>query len=223
MSYAEIVQQIRLAEKRAGRAEGAVRLVAVSKKQPVERVQSVLAAGHRLFGENRVQEAEERWTALKPAYDGVELRLIGPLQTNKVKAAIRLFDAIDSVDREKLAVKLASEAQALGRCPDVMVQVNTGEEAQKAGVAPGAVDALLHRCRTELDLPVTGLMAIPPVDEPPGPHFALLAKLAERNGLSELSMGMSADFDEAIALGATLVRVGSGVFGARPAPQAATG
>ena len=215
MSYADVTARIAEAEARAGRAPGAVRLIAVSKVQPEERVTAVLDAGHRLFGENRVQEAEARWTPLRERYAGVELHLIGPLQTNKVKKAFDLFDAIQSVDREKLARKIAEEAQARGACPALFVQVNTGEEPQKAGIPPLEADAFLKACRTDLDLTVAGLMCIPPAGESPSPHFALLRAIAERNGIAGLSMGMSADFEDAISLGATHVRVGSGVFGAR--------
>ncbi|MBE3640129.1 YggS family pyridoxal phosphate-dependent enzyme [Mangrovicoccus algicola] len=214
MSLAEITARIRKAEAAAGRPEGATRLIAVSKVQPADRVEAVLQQGHRLFGENRVQEAQERWPAFQERFDGVELHLLGPLQTNKVKPAFDMFDAIHSLDREKLARKLAELAQAEGRCPALFVQVNTGEEPQKAGVLPEAVDAFVGLCRM-LDLPLAGLMCIPPVEEEPMLHFALLRKMAERNGLSGLSMGMSADFEKAVAMGATHVRVGSAIFGAR--------
>jgi pyridoxal phosphate enzyme (YggS family) len=214
MSLAEVNARIAAALDAAGRPADAARLVAVSKVQPEDRVVAVLEQGHRLFGENRVQEAAGRWTPLKQQYPDVELHLIGPLQTNKVNHALDLFDAIQSVDRPKLARKLADAAQSRGACPMLMIQVNTGEEPQTAGVLPGEADGFIAECRA-MDLPVAGLMVIPPVDEAPALHFALLAKIAERNGLKDLSMGMSADFETAIALGATYVRVGSAVFGAR--------
>ena len=216
MSLKDIQTRIATAEAEAGRTAGSTTLIAVSKVQPFDRVAAVLGQGHRVFGENRVQEAQGRWPEFLDRYQGIELHLIGPLQTNKVKPAMDLFHAIHSVDREKLARKIATEAQARGVCPDIFVQVNTGEEAQKAGVLPADVDGLIATCR-ELDLPVQGLMCIPPIDEEPSLHFALMAKLATRNGLSGLSMGMSADFETAIALGATHVRVGSAIFGARVA------
>lgn len=221
MGLEDVIERIRKAEKEAARPPNAVGLVAVSKQQPEERVRGVLAEGHRLFGENRVQEAEERWLPLKRDYQAVTLHLVGPLQTNKVKPALQLFDVIESLDREKLARKLADEIQARGSSPVFFVQINTGEEPQKAGVAPDETDAFVELCRRQYDLPVVGLMVIPPAHEPPSPHFALLAKLAERNGLSRLSMGMSADFETAIQLGATEVRVGSAVFGAREARPSA--
>jgi pyridoxal phosphate enzyme (YggS family) len=207
--------RISAAEAAAGRPAGAVRLVAVSKQQPEAAVAAVWGAGHRLFGENRVQEAQARWGARRTVGERFELRLIGPLQSNKTKEAVAFFDAIDSLDREKLAAALANEAQAAGRCPQLLVQVNTGEEPQKAGIAPAEADAFIARAQRTYDLPVAGLMCIPPADEEPAMHFALLAKIAARNGLSELSMGMSGDFETAIAFGATMVRVGSAVFGAR--------
>ena len=210
-----VLGRLRAAEARAGRAEGSARLVAVSKLQPEDRVRAVLDAGHRLFGENRVQEAQGRWEPLREAYEGVELHLVGPLQTNKARAAAALFDAIHTVDRERLAEALARLAQERGTSPQVLVQVNTGEEPQKAGVPPGEADALVARCRA-LDLPLRGLMCIPPQEEEPSLHFALLARIAARNGLDGLSMGMSGDFERAVAQGATLVRVGSAVFGERP-------
>ena len=209
-----IMARIRAAEAAAGRAPGSVQLVAVSKVQPLDRITAVLDEGQRLFGENKVQEAESRWPALKTRYAGVSVHLIGPLQTNKAKAAVGLFDAIHSVDREKLARKLADLAQARGASPDLFVQVNTGAEPQKAGVMPDATEAFVASCRG-MDLPVVGLMCIPPADEDPAPHFALLADLADRVGLSGLSMGMSGDFEAAIAAGATHVRVGSAIFGER--------
>ncbi len=214
MALDDILARVRAAEAQAGRPEGAARLVAVSKVQPLERVEAVLRQGHRLFGENKVQEAAGKWPAFRERYDGVTLHLVGPLQTNKARQAMELFDCIETLDRSKLARTLARLAQETGHCPDLLVQVNTGEEAQKAGVLPDDLEALLEECRG-LELPVKGLMCIPPVEEEPALHFALLAKLAERHGLAELSMGMSADFERAVAQGATYVRVGSAIFGER--------
>lgn len=214
MPLNDIVARIRAEEDRAGREPGSTRLIAVSKKQPLERVEAVLEQGHRLFGENRVQEAAGKWPALRERFDGVEMHLIGPLQTNKARQAMELFEAIHSVDRPKLTKTLARLAQELGACPMLLVQVNTGEEPQKAGVLPTDADAFIAECRG-MDLPLAGLMCIPPAEEEPSLHFALLAKIAERNGLAELSMGMSGDFERAVALGATYVRVGSAIFGER--------
>lgn len=208
-----ILGRIAAAARAAGRATPT--LVAVSKKQPLERVEAILAAGQRVFGENRVQEALERWTPLRPRFTDLHLRLIGPLQTNKAGLAVEAFDAIDTLDRDKLAAALAAAAQKAGRCPEILVQVNTGEEPQKAGVAPREADALIRAAREVYGLPVAGLMCIPPAGEPAAPHFALLAKIAARNGLDALSMGMSDDFETAIRFGATMVRVGSALFGAR--------
>lgn len=210
----EITKRVRAAEAKAGRAAGSVKLIAVSKVQPLDRVAAVLEAGHRLFGENKVQEAAGKWPDFCARYEGVKLHLVGPLQTNKARAAMELFDCIETVDRPKLARTLARLAGEMGRCPTLFVQVNTGAESQKAGVLPDGADAFVSECR-ELDLPVVGLMCIPPADEDPAPHFALLADIATRNGLAELSMGMSADFEAAIAAGATSVRVGSAIFGER--------
>ena len=215
MSLEDVRERVDAAAREAGRDPADVALIAVSKVQPEARVRAVLDAGHRLFGENRVQEALERWTPLRERHDDLVLHLIGPLQTNKARQAVEFFDAIQSLDRPKLAAKLADAIAATGNCPELFVQVNTGEEPQKAGVLPADTDAFLAACRRDYGLEVRGLMAIPPADEPPAPHFALLAELAERNGLPGLSMGMSADFEAAIALGATHVRVGSAVFGAR--------
>ncbi len=214
MPLAEIQARIASACDVAGRKTSDVKLIAVSKVQPNERVAAVLDEGHRIFGENKVQEAAGKWPDFRKVYDGIELHLIGPLQTNKVKQAMQLADAIHTVDRTKLANAMARHAQDLGRCPDLFIQVNTGEEPQKAGILPADADAFVAEVRA-LDLPLTGLMCIPPVDEEPSLHFALLAKIAERNGLSGLSMGMSSDFESAIALGATHVRVGSAIFGER--------
>jgi len=217
MSLQEITARIAKAEAAAGRPKGSVRLIAVSKVQPNDRVEAVLKQGHRCFGENRVQEAAGKWPAFRESYPDIDLHLIGPLQTNKVRQAMELCNAIHSVDRPKLAKTLARLAQELGQCPDLFIQVNTGEEAQKAGVMPAEADDFVAECRS-LDLPVRGLMCIPPVDEEPALHFALLAKIAGRNGLDGLSMGMSSDFETAIALGATHVRVGSAIFGDRVKP-----
>lgn len=217
MGLSEIIERMHKAEAAAGRETGATQLIAVSKKQPDDRVAAVLDQGHRVFGENRVQEAAGKWPGFRERYDGIALHIIGPLQTNKARQAMELAQAIHSVDRPKLAQTLARLAQEMGQCPDLFVQVNTGEEPQKAGVLPADVDGFISDCRA-LDLPVRGLMCIPPVDETPSLHFALLAKFAARNGLTGLSMGMSGDFEEAIALGATHVRVGSAIFGERPTP-----
>jgi pyridoxal phosphate enzyme (YggS family) len=198
----------------AGRAPEDVELIAVSKVQPEDRVAAVLDQGHRVFGENRVQEAAGRWPAFQDRYAGIVLHLIGPLQSNKARQAMEMFQAIHSVDRPKIAQAIARLAQEMGRCPDLFLQVNTGEEPQKAGVLPADVDGFVTECRA-LDLPVKGLMCIPPVEEEPSLHFALLAKMAARNGLSGLSMGMSGDFERAIAQGATHIRVGSAIFGER--------
>ena len=218
MSLQDITARIAKAEKSSGRAQGSVRLIAVSKVQPNDRVAAVLDQGHRCFGENRVQEAASKWPDFKQRYSGVDLHLIGPLQTNKARQAMDLCDAIHSVDRPKLANTLARLAQEKGACPDLFIQVNTGEEDQKAGILPAEADGFIAECRG-LDLPVRGLMCIPPVSEEPALHFALLAKIAARNGLDGLSMGMSSDFETAIALGATHVRVGSAIFGARVKPE----
>lgn len=218
MSLQEITDRIAKAEAAHGRQPGSVRLIAVSKVQPNERVQAVLDQGHRCFGENRVQEAAGKWPVFKEQYSDVDLHLIGPLQTNKARQAMELCNAIHSVDRPKLAKTIARLAQEIGACPDLFIQVNTGEEEQKAGILPADADAFVAECRG-LDLPIQGLMCIPPVDEEPALHFALLAKIAARNGLQGLSMGMSGDFETAIALGATHVRVGSAIFGERVKPQ----
>ncbi|MDP3490891.1 MAG: YggS family pyridoxal phosphate-dependent enzyme [Phenylobacterium sp.] len=209
----QVMDKIAIAAKASGRDAGDVTLVAVSKQQPWDPVAQVLAAGQTVFGENRVQEAQARWAERR---DGVELRLIGPLQTNKAKEAVALFDVIETLDRERLAQALANEFQAQGRTLRLYVQVNTGEEPQKAGVLPAEADAFIARCRQAHGLELEGLMCIPPAEEPPGPHFALLAKIAARNGLARLSMGMSGDYETAVRFGATSVRVGSALFGARP-------
>lgn len=212
---ADVRAAIARAEAAAGRAPGSVELIAVSKVQPEARVRAVLDAGQRVFGENRVQEATARWTPLREAYDGVRLHLIGPLQTNKARQAVAFFDAIHVLDRPKLAAKLADAMAAEGRAPALFVEVNTGAEPQKAGVLPDEADAFIASCRRDYGLSIAGLMAIPPGGAPPGPHFALLAAIAARNGVAGLSMGMSGDFAEAVAHGATHVRVGSAIFGAR--------
>jgi len=214
MPLSDIRDRIAAAEAQTGRTAGSVKLIAVSKVQPLDRIEAVLEMGHRLFGENRVQEAEGKWPEFRARFPGVEVHLIGPLQTNKARQAMDLFEAIHSVDRLKLAQTLARLSDETGRCPDLFVQVNTGEEPQKAGVLPEEADGFVAECRA-LSLPVRGLMCIPPLDEEPSLHFALLAKIAGRNGLEGLSMGMSADFESAIALGATHVRVGSAIFGER--------
>jgi len=216
MSLSEIKSRLAKACKEAGRNEGDVALIAVSKVQPLERVEAVLAQGHRVFGENRVQEAAGKWPEFQQTYPDARVHLIGPLQTNKARQAMGLFEAIHSVDRPKLAQALARLAQEVGLCPDLFIQVNTGEEPQKAGILPAEADDFVTECR-RLDLPLQGLMCIPPADEAPSLHFALLAKIAERNGLSGLSMGMSHDFEQAVAFGATHVRVGSAIFGERVA------
>ena len=210
----EIRDRIAAAEAAAGRAPGAVQLIAVSKVQPAGRVEAVLAEGHRLFGENYVQETAAKWPAWRAQYPDVRVHMIGPLQTNKVKLAADLFDAIHTVDRPGLAEKLARLAQSRGASPELFVQVNTGAEPQKAGVLPDAADAFIADCR-RMDLPLAGLMCIPPEGEDARPHFRMLARIAARNGLAGLSMGMSSDFEMAIAEGATHVRVGSAIFGAR--------
>ncbi len=208
--------RIAAAARFAGRDPQDVTLCAVSKQQPWEAVAPVLSAGQRVFGENRVQEAHTRWAGLREAGEPLELRLIGPLQTNKAADAVALFDAIETLDRPRLARALADAAGAQGRRPRLLVQVNTGEELQKAGVAPDALPEFLRELGPNgFDLPVAGLMCIPPADEPAGPHFALLAELAARHGLPELSMGMSGDYELAVRYGATRVRVGSAVFGLR--------
>lgn len=199
----------------AGRDPRDIHLVAVSKFHDADAVLPVLQAGHRLFGENRVQEAETKWPALREGFTDVVLHLIGPLQSNKVKNAVATFDVIETVDRPKIARALAGEFERTGRSLPCYIQVNTGEEPQKAGVAPGDVDAFVRECREELGLDIQGLMCIPPVDEEPALHFALLDKIAERNGLAVRSMGMSADYEKAISLGATHVRVGTAIFGQR--------
>ena len=218
MALLDIQDRIQKAESLADRPVGSVSLVAVSKMQPNERVESVLNDGWRIFGENRVQEAAEKWPNFKGRYKDIELHLLGPLQTNKARQAIELFDVIHSIDRPKIAKTIARLSDEIGKCPDLFLQVNTGEEPQKAGVLPSEIDSFVQECR-DLGLPVIGLMCIPPVDEEPSLHFALLGKIAARNELSELSMGMSADYEKVLRLGATHIRVGSAIFGARVVPH----
>jgi PLP dependent protein len=210
-----VQDRIAAAARAAGRDPASVRLIAVSKTFDAPDIQPVLAAGQRVFGENRVQEARAKWPALKAQFPDVELHLIGPLQSNKAADAVALFDAIHTVDRPKIAAALAAEMTRQGRRPQLFVQVNTGREAQKAGIAPEAADAFLRDCREGIGLAIAGLMCIPPVEGDPRPHFALLRQIAARNGLCLLSMGMSGDFSAAIAEGATHVRVGSAIFGHR--------
>ena len=214
MSLSAIQSRLIAACTAAGRAPASVNLIAVSKVQPLERVVDVLTEGHRLFGENYVQEAQGKWPDLRTRFGTVQVHMIGPLQTNKAKVAVDLFDAIHTLDRLSLAEKLAKLAQTRGASPDLFVQVNTGAEPQKAGILPEDTDAFVAQCRA-MDLPLQGLMCIPPEGEDAAPHFAMLAQMAARNGLSGLSMGMSSDFEAAIAHGATHVRVGSAIFGAR--------
>lgn len=214
MSYDDIRARVHAAETAAGREKGAVTLIAVSKEQPDARVLDVLRMGHRVFGENRVQEAGAKWPDWRDSFGPLELHLLGPLQTNKARQAVELFDTIHSLDRPKLAQTLARLAQERGACPDLFVQVNTGAEPQKAGILPQDADDFIAQARA-FDLPVIGVMCIPPATEEPAPHFDMLAEIGQRNGLSGLSMGMSDDFETAIACGATHVRVGSAIFGAR--------
>jgi pyridoxal phosphate enzyme (YggS family) len=221
-NLAEIRRRIAAAAESCARQVDDVALVAVSKTHAPDAIEAAIAAGHTLFGENRVQEAQAKFPALRRRHPGLRLHLIGPLQTNKIREAVALFDTIETVDREKLARGLAAEMARSGRRPDCLVQVNIGREPQKAGVLPDDLDALIQLCRDQLALPLVGLMAIPPVDEPPAPYFALLAELARRHRLPGLSMGMSGDFEIALRSGATLVRVGTAIFGARdPTPPAA--
>ncbi|HEX9471352.1 MAG TPA: YggS family pyridoxal phosphate-dependent enzyme [Bradyrhizobium sp.] len=212
---ATVEREIARACEEARRDRASVTLIAVSKTFDAAAIAPAIEAGQRVFGENRVQEAKAKWPGLMSAYSGIALHLIGPLQSNKAKEAVALFDAIHSVDRPSICEALAKEINSQKRQPQLFVQLNTGEEPQKAGVAPGDADAFIASCREKYGLQISGLMCIPPVDDPPAPHFALTAKIAARNGLKNLSMGMSADFATAIALGATHVRVGSAIFGAR--------
>ena len=214
MSLAEIKSRIRQTEAKFSRSIGSTKLIAVSKVQPNNRVESVLEEGHRIFGENRVQEAQSKWPIFKNKYDNIELHIIGPLQTNKTRAAMELADSIHSLDRIKLAKAIARIAQELGKCPNLFVQVNTGNEEQKSGVLPQEVESFVQECLI-MDLPVKGLMCIPPVNEEASLHFALLKKISDNCGLEQLSMGMSDDFEKAISFGATHIRVGSAIFGER--------
>jgi pyridoxal phosphate enzyme (YggS family) len=214
MSLSEIISRIATAEKTAGRKIGSTQLLAVSKVQPIERVLSVLEQGHTIFGENKVQEAQGKWPDFRENFSNVSVHLIGPLQSNKVKQAIELFDAIHTLDRLKLAQKLSNEIQAQGKAPEMFIQINTGEEKQKSGIHPNEADQFISDCMS-LDLPIKGLMVIPPINEESSLHFGLLRKIAHRNGLTGLSMGMSGDFESAIAMGATHIRVGSAIFGER--------
>ena len=214
MSLAEIKKLINKAEVNSSGPIGRVKLIAVSKVQPNDRIESVLDQGHRVFGENRIQEAQSKWPAFKAQYEDVELHIIGPLQTNKTRAAMEIADSIHTLDRPKLARNMARLAQELGKCPELFVQVNTGEEQQKSGVLPKETEAFVKEC-LDMDLPVKGLMCIPPIDEEASLHFALLKNISENCGLRYLSMGMSADFEKAISFGATHIRVGSAIFGER--------
>lgn len=214
-----VEHEIATAADAAGREPGTVQLIAVSKTKSAEVIAEAIAAGQRVFGENRVQEALSKWPALKADHPGLELHLIGPLQTNKVSDAVALFDVIETLDRPKLACSLAEEIKRTGKRPRLFVQVNTGEEPQKAGIAPAETKDFVALCRDTYGLTIDGLMCIPPFGEEPAMHFALLAKLAADLGLEELSMGMSGDFEKAIAFGATSVRVGTAIFGERPPPR----
>ena len=214
MSLKEVKNQVRQAEIEFSRVVGSINLIAVSKVQPNERIEAVLEQGHRIFGENRIQEAQSKWPDFKEQFEGIEIHIIGPLQTNKTRAAMELADCIHTLDRTKLATTMARIAQELGKCPELFVQVNTGDEPQKSGVSPKETQAFVKEC-LDMDLPVKGLMCIPPVNEEASLHFALLKNIAEDCGLSDLSMGMSSDFEKAISFGATHVRVGSAIFGDR--------
>ena len=214
MALNVINSRIESAEKSAGKAIGSTQLIAVSKVQPNERVLNVLKQGHEVFGENKVQEAHGKWPMFRETFSNLKVHLIGPLQSNKVKQAVALFDAIHTVDRLKLAQKLSNEIQIQGKAPEMFIQINTGEEEQKSGIPPKDADQFIQDCLS-LDLPIKGLMVIPPVNEEPSLHFGLLRKIAQRNGLAGLSMGMSSDFESAIAMGATHIRVGSAIFGER--------
>ena len=214
MSLKEIKNQVLQAEIEFSRVVGSINLIAVSKVQPNERIEAVLEQGHRIFGENRIQEAQSKWPDFKEQFEGIELHIIGPLQTNKTRAAMELAECIHTLDRTKLATTMARIAQELGKCPELFVQVNTGDEPQKSGVSPKETQAFVKEC-LDMDLPVRGLMCIPPVNEEASLHFALLKNIAEDCGLSDLSMGMSSDFEKAISFGATHVRVGSAIFGDR--------
>jgi pyridoxal phosphate enzyme (YggS family) len=214
MTLSVINSKIKQAEKSASRAIGSTQLIAVSKVQPNKRVLNVLEQGHTIFGENKVQEAHGKWPMFRENFSNVKVHLIGPLQSNKVKQAVELFDAIHTLDRLKLAQKLSNEIQTQGKAPEMFIQINTGEEEQKSGIFPNEADQFIADC-ISLDLPIKGLMVIPPINEEPSLHFGLLKKIAHRNDLTGLSMGMSSDFESAIAMGATHIRVGSAIFGER--------
>ena len=214
MTLSAINSKIKQAENSAGRAIGSTQLIAVSKVQPNERVLSVLEQEHKIFGENKVQETQGKWPAFRENFSNIKVHLIGPLQSNKVKQAVAMFDTIHTVDRLKLAQKLSNEVQIQGKAPEMFIQINTGEEKQKSGIIPSEADQFISDCFS-LDLPIKGLMVIPPIYEEPSLHFGLLQKIAHRNGLTGLSMGMSSDFESAIAMGATHIRVGSAIFGER--------
>ena len=214
MTLSVINSKIEHAEKSSGRTIGSTQLIAVSKVQPNDRVLNVLEQGHKVFGENKVQEAHGKWPMFRKNFSSLKVHLIGPLQSNKVKQAVDLFDAIHTLDRLKLAEKLSNEIQSQGKAPEMFIQINTGEEEQKSGVIPSKADQFISDC-ISLDLPIKGLMVIPPINEEPSLHFGLLRKIAQRNGLAGLSMGMSSDFESAIAMGATHIRVGSAIFGER--------
>ena len=219
MSLSEIKNRVRQTEERFSKTIGSTKIIAVSKVQPNERVKAVLESGHRVFGENRIQEAQSKWPDFKKQYNDVELHIIGPLQTNKARAALELADSIHTVDRPKLSKIIARLAQEIGKCPELFVQVNTGEEEQKSGVLPRETEAFVKECLS-MDLPIKGLMCIPPIDEEASLHFALLRNISENCGLKYLSMGMSGDFEKAISFGATHIRVGSAIFGDRVNSQA---
>ncbi|HMQ57719.1 MAG TPA: YggS family pyridoxal phosphate-dependent enzyme [Rhizobiaceae bacterium] len=214
-NYLDVTGRISAAAQESGRDADDITLIVVSKTFDSDAIRPVLQAGHRVFGENRVQEAQGKWPQMRTEFADIELHLIGPLQTNKAREAVALFDVIETVDRERIAAALAAEIRKQGRHPRLLVQVNTGAEPQKAGIDPRETSAFVARCRDTHGLAIDGLMCIPPVEENPGPHFALLAKMARENGLQTLSMGMSGDYSTAIAMGATHVRVGSAIFGER--------
>ena len=217
MSLSEIKNKVHQSEEKFSKTIGSTKIIAVSKVQPIDRIRAVLENGHRVFGENRVQEAQSKWPDFKKEYDNIELHIIGPLQSNKTRAAMELADSIHTVDRLKLAKNMARIAQEIGRCPELFVQVNTGEEEQKSGVLPRDTEPFVKEC-LHMDLPVKGLMCIPPINEEASLHFALLKNISENCGLTDLSMGMSADFEKAISFGATHIRVGSAIFGDRVKP-----
>ena len=217
MSLSDIKNKVQQTEKKFSKTIGNTKIIAVSKVQPIDRIEAVLQSGHRIFGENRIQEAQSKWPEFKQQYDNVELHIIGPLQSNKTRAAMELADSIHTVDRLKLAKNMARIAQEIGKCPELFVQVNTGEEEQKSGVLPRDTEPFVKEC-LDMDLPIKGLMCIPPINEEASLHFALLKNISENCGLKDLSMGMSADFEKAISFGATHIRVGSAIFGDRVKP-----